>query len=552
MTQILPIAATYYNVKQYGAKGDGSTDDTIAIQAAINAAAGGVTNGTNTVGGVVVFPPGAYIHTGLVIYSFIHLWGSGIGATILQLKNGANADSVQGYNAASLIGGSSTGGVANWSIKDLTIDGNKSNQTGVSFGIRQYGYGFILQNVRVRNTYSDALRSDWNGGASSPGNDSMEAQVNNCKFHDTGTSSMGVNWTGPHDSQFANCISYKTGSHAFYVGPNAGGMQFTNCHGWGMSTGVSALSFFFEGISVCVNCAAEGSDTMQVVMLANGCVWSGGRIFSGGIASNNTNGLQIGQAAGNMPYNGSANQSAGLTTAVSVSMYFVDSKFSNCEGTNGSIWFANDGGLGFIRGPVVLNSGDGNTNSVATGSVSATTQLWLTPSGTVPTPDGTLAKGGRAKIPVNGNNAFTVSDTSQDIFNVNTHNTRVELVNGTVIRGYSDNYSTTAYQLDSTISLTGSSSAAAIASSGTAATSGVGICRLSPTAAVTGCILQSGTRAWQEVWVVNEATAANSVSWATQATSHIAGESGGTFVLAGEKAQKFVWDAAVSLWFKAS
>lgn len=552
MTVILPVPTMYYNVKQYGAKGDGSTDDTTAIQAAINAAAGGVTNGTNTVGGVVVFPPGTYIHTGLVIYSFIHLWGSGIGATVLQLKNGANADSVQGYNAASLIGGSSTGGVANWSIKDLTIDGNKSNQSGTSYGIRQYGYGFILQNVRVRNTYSDAFYSDWNGGASSPGNDSMEAQIIGCKFHDTGTSSLGVNFHGPHDSQFVNCISYKTGSHAFYVGPNAGGCQFVQCHGWGMSTGVSALAWLIEGLSVCVDCEGEGSDTVQVALLANNCVWSGGRIFGGGVASNNTNGLQIGQTAGGTPYNGSANQSAGLTTAVVTTGYFVDSMFANCEGTNGSIWFANDGGKGFVRGPVILNSGDGNTNSVATGTIQASTQLWLTPAGTVPTPTGTIATGGRVKAALNASNAFTVGDTSQDIFNVNTHSTRAEFVNGTYLRGYSDNYATTAFQLDSTLSTTQSSSAAAIATSGTATTSGVGVCRLSPSAAVTGCILQAGTRAGQQVWVVNEATSANSVSWATQATSHIAGESGGTFVLAGGKAQQFVWDSSTSLWYKAS
>src|SRR5262252_3381917 len=55
-----------FNVKDYGAKGDGVTDDTVAIQAAINAAyywvfvSGGFHHG----GGVVYIPPGVYFLSG--------------------------------------------------------------------------------------------------------------------------------------------------------------------------------------------------------------------------------------------------------------------------------------------------------------------------------------------------------------------------------------------------------------------------------------------------------------------------------------------------------
>lgn len=549
--------SVYFNVADPayagGAKGDGSTDDTAAIQAAINAAANNSTDGSNVTGGTVFFPwtqNNTYLVSGLTLYNNVHLLGCG--PTVLKLANNANTDVVQGYNAPSLIGGNSSGGIYGWGISNLIIDGNKSYQTAPSYGLRVYGYGYYLQNVRIRNTYSDAFYSDWNGGANSPGNDSMEASIIGCKFHDTGTGAIGVNFHGPHDSQFVNCISYKTGSHAFYLGPNAGGTQFTQCHGWGMALGVNAVAWLIESLGVFVNCQAEGSDGMQVVMLANSCIWSDGRIFSGGVASNNTSGLQIGQPTGVTPYPGSAYQSSGVTTGRGVSNYFVDSTFSGCEGPNGAIWFANDSGKGFIRGPVVLNDGDGNTNNVATGPINASTQVWLIPAGTLPTADGTLAKGGRIKVAANANNGFTVGDMTQDIFNVNTYFKRVDYPNGTYLRGYSDNYGTTAFQLDSTLSTTQSSSAAAIATGGTATTSDVGVCRLSPTAAVTGCILQAGTRAGQQIWVINEAASANSVSWATQATSHIAGEAGGTFILAGGRAQMFVWNSSRSLWFKAS
>ena len=50
------VAATngVYNVREYGAVGDGTTDDTAAIQSAIDAAV--------AVGGTVYIPPGIY-HT---------------------------------------------------------------------------------------------------------------------------------------------------------------------------------------------------------------------------------------------------------------------------------------------------------------------------------------------------------------------------------------------------------------------------------------------------------------------------------------------------------
>jgi hypothetical protein len=71
-----------YSVKSYGAAGDGTTDDTTAIQAAITAA-------QNAGGGVVYFPEGVYLirDTIFVTGDNISLVGDGQGASIITSDN---------------------------------------------------------------------------------------------------------------------------------------------------------------------------------------------------------------------------------------------------------------------------------------------------------------------------------------------------------------------------------------------------------------------------------------------------------------------------------
>lgn len=87
-----------YNVKAFGAKGDNSTDDTAAIQAAITAVKSNyveVFDGNETVagGGTIFFPPGVYVVSSSInilldsieaLYSNINLIGSGQDATYIR------------------------------------------------------------------------------------------------------------------------------------------------------------------------------------------------------------------------------------------------------------------------------------------------------------------------------------------------------------------------------------------------------------------------------------------------------------------------------------
>jgi len=100
----------WLSVKDYGAVGDGVTDDTASIQAAINDAA--------TAGGnVVFFPPGTYAVTQLTLnnQSNVQLRGAGAGSVIKWVWNAATA-------AGSMI--TLSGGTQRVKIESLRLDGS--------------------------------------------------------------------------------------------------------------------------------------------------------------------------------------------------------------------------------------------------------------------------------------------------------------------------------------------------------------------------------------------------------------------------------------------
>jgi hypothetical protein len=98
----------------------------------------------------------------------------------------------------------------------------------------------------------------------------------------------------------------------------------------------------------------------------------------------------------------------------------------------------------------------------------------------------------------------------------------------------------------SAVSYTQSPSAPAIANSATIA-SNYTATRVSPAGAVTGIILAAGVFPGQLCTVVNEAAAANTITFAAAATSKVA--DGVSSVIAGLTARTFVWDSSTSLWY---
>lgn len=103
-----------FDVKKYGAVGDGSTDDAAAIQSAITAASAN--------GGTVLFPPGVYVLPSLLTCKSRHnlsFQGSGKSATIL--KSAIPVSFPPRNGGPTMLG---FWNCANFSIRDMTFDNN--------------------------------------------------------------------------------------------------------------------------------------------------------------------------------------------------------------------------------------------------------------------------------------------------------------------------------------------------------------------------------------------------------------------------------------------
>jgi hypothetical protein len=126
--------SAFYNVKLYGAVGDGVTDDTAAIQAAI----------TSIGAGIIFFPPGIYMVTGLTVPSNIVLKGVYAYSQLKLINSSKNSIITIADNSQDVV------------IEDLFLNGDITNntQTGES-DFRGHGVdmptegSFIYKNIHI-------------------------------------------------------------------------------------------------------------------------------------------------------------------------------------------------------------------------------------------------------------------------------------------------------------------------------------------------------------------------------------------------------------------
>lgn len=140
----------------YGATGDGTTDDTSAIQAAIDALPAD--------GGVVFFPVGTYVTGKLTLDHRTTLLGAQKGDPLYAANEGTVLKLAANTND-SLIYANAKRGIE---IRNLAFNGNKANQSSAAPLIHlEASSSYIYDNVKVRDSKGDGIKNGSSGSGSS-------------------------------------------------------------------------------------------------------------------------------------------------------------------------------------------------------------------------------------------------------------------------------------------------------------------------------------------------------------------------------------------------
>lgn len=266
------LAAAALNVKRFGAVGDGTTNDTEAIAAALAALDPGDT---------LLFPPGRFMVDGglTVATPTVRIVGptgrarSFDTSAQLFLRNGSSA------NALTITASAVT-------IRDLSLVGNKANTTA-AHGIRvmdDCNY-LLLDGVWVDGFPADGIRI----GEGSEG--TISSTITNSEFRNCGGYGMHL-LGGSTDQIITNCYIDQNALSGVHV--RSGDVSLTSCHIWGNGTAIGG-SDFYDGITArnvesmrVVNCfvetnlghgiAATISDADRLGNMVSLCdVWANGR-----------------------------------------------------------------------------------------------------------------------------------------------------------------------------------------------------------------------------------------------------------------------------------
>lgn len=158
----------YFNVRDYGATGDGTTDDSSAIQTCIN----------ESVEGSIVFFPSTH-----AVGTTIQLLGNrtylGTNGSTIKMLDGANLVAVM-VSQAWITNETTSGNPI--IITNLTIDGNYTNNTS-GHGIVLMNYNSTIKDCTIKNCYNNGIMlSSINQASSSISNTCVENRLESCKI----------------------------------------------------------------------------------------------------------------------------------------------------------------------------------------------------------------------------------------------------------------------------------------------------------------------------------------------------------------------------------
>ena len=187
------------NVGYWGAKGDGTTDDSTTIQAAINF----MSNASNPhVGGIIEFPRGRTFKCNLVPKSYVALAGSGKNVFLTEAETANFGTILTTADPNNFIINSQASGVTDFGVSGMRLEGAGTAGTNGGIFINVPSYHVEIKECQFNNFGEQAI---WFvGGGDNLGHTVHDCTMGNCLLNRTRVAQVGVLQMAGTDSFFSN------------------------------------------------------------------------------------------------------------------------------------------------------------------------------------------------------------------------------------------------------------------------------------------------------------------------------------------------------------
>ncbi|MBI1121883.1 hypothetical protein HCI73_12255 [Escherichia coli] len=211
------------DIRGWGCKCDGTTNDTVNFQSAIN--------DNKITGKPCIVPEGTTLTGPLTLYSKTTIRGQGQERTKLKLLTGSINALLYGANSDALWGTNSLLGEDGIIVENLTIDADKVNSPNGS-AIAIYGPRTRIDKVNIINSGKNGMRTEWADSGNADGG--MEGSFSKILIDKTGED--GWRFAGPHDSVVSDVIiissGQKTASTYSGLWLEKGNARWSGIHCW--------------------------------------------------------------------------------------------------------------------------------------------------------------------------------------------------------------------------------------------------------------------------------------------------------------------------------